>query len=74
MTIMFSLEYANQARKFLKKTEKRLAQRLLEAIEELRKEPVPHTQKQSKAIQRPSFVFVWEAIEFCTRFITKKIN
>ena len=52
---MFSVEYANQATKFLKKAEKELAQRLLEKIEELRKEPVPHNAKTVEGYKETIF-------------------
>ena len=37
---MFDIKYSNQSTKFLKKSDKILAKRLMNKIEELRKEPV----------------------------------
>jgi mRNA interferase RelE/StbE len=40
--MMFSLDFSNQSRKFLKKSDKELRDRILKKIKDLRTEPVPH--------------------------------
>ena len=52
---MFSVEYANKAKKFLKQAEKEIAQRVLEKIEELRNEPVPHNAKTVEGYKETIF-------------------
>ena len=42
---MFDIKYSNQSGKFLKKTDKILAKRLLEKIERLKEEPIAHDTK-----------------------------
>lgn len=42
---MFSVEYANKAKKFLKQAEKDIVQRVIEKIEELRKEQQQSTKE-----------------------------
>ena len=51
---MFSISYSNQAHKFLKKGEKILIIRLLEKIERLKTEQVPH---DSKVLEGSNKVF-----------------
>ena len=53
--MMFDVKHSNQSEKFLKKTDKTLAKRLLEKIEKLREEPIIHDTKSvegSKGIFR----------------------
>lgn len=42
---MFDVKYSNQSEKFLKKSDKILAKRLLEKIEKLRETPIIHDTK-----------------------------
>ncbi len=42
---MFSLGFSSHARKFFKKADKDLCRRILDKIEKLRNEPVPHNAK-----------------------------
>ena len=42
---MFDVTYSNQALKFLKHADKVLAKRILQKIEQLQQEPVPHDAK-----------------------------
>lgn len=42
---MFDVEYSNQAKKFLKNTDKIFVKRLLEKIEVLREKPIIHDSK-----------------------------
>lgn len=42
---MFALSFSSHAKKFLKKCDKGLCSRLLEKIEKLQNEPVPHDAK-----------------------------
>ena len=43
---MFDIRYSNQAKKFLKNTDKNTAKRILEKIEKLRENPVIHDSKR----------------------------
>ncbi|MBI3035336.1 type II toxin-antitoxin system RelE/ParE family toxin [Candidatus Woesearchaeota archaeon] len=43
---MFNIEFSNQSKKFLKKSDKQLAMRIIESIEVLGNDPVPHDSKR----------------------------
>ena len=43
---MFNIEFSNQSKKFLKKSDKQLAVRIIEKIEVLKNDPVPHDSKR----------------------------
>ena len=43
---MFDIEFSSQARKFLKKAEKQVAERIIEKIEKLKKDPFPNDVKR----------------------------
>ena len=52
---MFIVEYSQQALKFLKKSEKTLAQRLAKKIEELKTNPVSHDTKTIQGYKEKLF-------------------
>ena len=52
---MFDVEYANQAKKFLRKTEKIQTKRILEKIEGLCNEPIPHDAKSVEGYREKLF-------------------
>ena len=43
---MFNIEFSNQSKKFLRKSDRQLAMRIIEKIEVLRNDPVPHDSKR----------------------------
>lgn len=43
---MFDIEFSNQSKKFLKKSDKQLTIRIIEKIEVLKNDPVPHDSKR----------------------------
>jgi len=43
---MLNAEYSNNAKKFLKKSDRELAKRILDRIEELQKDPLPSDKKK----------------------------
>ena len=52
---MFEVNYSNHAVKFLKNCDKNLAERILEKIEELRKEPFPQGCKMVEGRKEKTF-------------------
>ena len=52
---MFEVEYSNQARKFLKKSDKILSTRLINKIEELKIKPIIHDTKSIEGYEEKLF-------------------
>ena len=52
---MFEVEYSNQAWRFLRKTEKKLTERLLRKIESLREQPITHDTKVIRGYKEKLF-------------------
>ena len=71
---MFEVEYSNQAWRFLRKTEKKLTERLLRKIESLREQPITHDTKESEATKRSYSELGLEIIEFYTKLTIKLIR
>ena len=52
---MFDVNYSNQSQKFLKKSDKILAKRLLDKIEALRDKPIIHDSKRVEGFKEKLF-------------------
>lgn len=65
---MFSVEFGSDAKKFLKRAEKKVAERIISRIEKLKEEPFPR-ELLVKKIKYSEFVL--ETIEFNTAFFMK---
>jgi len=64
---MFSVDFSSQAKKFLKKTDKRLARRLIEKIEKLSEDPFPPDAK--RVVNRKEKIFRVRVGDYRIQFI-----
>ena len=64
---MFSVDFSSQAKKFLKKTDKQLARRLIEKIEKLSEDPFPPDAK--RVVNRKEKIFRVRVGDYRIQFI-----
>ena len=64
---MFSADFSSQAKKFLKKTDKQLARRLIEKIEKLSEDPFPPDAK--RVVNRKEKIFRVRVGDYRIQFI-----
>ncbi len=72
--MMFQVDYSSQALKFLKKTDKVLAARILKKIEELKEIRYCMIQKPFMATMKIFSEYGWETTASYTRLILNRIN
>ena len=64
---MFSVDFSSQSKKFLKKTDKQLARRLIEKIEKLSEDPFPPDAK--RVVNRKEKIFRVRVGDYRIQFI-----